>query len=129
MKREKDIEVKVDKHVELNGGKLWFQKSTSGGHFYLGNKMIKPGEKFLAYPQDIPEAFKDQVSLIDGESLVSKQVQKAEIKFTLVQAPKNNPEDETEETLYNIVDLKQKQINDEPLPFAEAQELVTALSA
>jgi len=46
----------------------WIKKG--GGSFYLGpNKIIKPGEKFWAYEDEIPQGFRDVIVPIDGTIL------------------------------------------------------------
>jgi len=43
-----------------------------GGTFRLANgKIVKPGEKFNAHPNEIPQAFRDQVIALEDEAMLS----------------------------------------------------------
>jgi len=52
-------------------------KKTGGGSFILAGKMIKPGQIFEAFPEDIPEAFRNLLIPISGETNWEKQKEKA----------------------------------------------------
>lgn len=56
MKRTKNAE---------DTGKVWFRK-LGRGSLRHGGKIIKPNQRFLAYPGDIPPSFMDVVVPADG---------------------------------------------------------------
>jgi len=51
-------------------------KKIGGGSFILNKRMIKPGQTFLADPDEIPVAFQDTVIAVDGDVNFGKTVNK-----------------------------------------------------
>ncbi len=101
-------------------------KKIGGGIFRYKNSYIKPGQIFEAFPEDIPEAFKDQIILLSD--VPKKPVVKVE-KPVYVKVPVVNEEAENgDEVLYNIVDSKGKKINDTPLSAEIADQFVKNLT-
>ena len=63
MGRSKEVERKKLQYKKIGGG--------SSRLILEGSKKIaKPGERFWAYPEDIPEGFKDTIISLDGEVIV-----------------------------------------------------------
>jgi hypothetical protein len=61
MERTKKVEI-----VEtLDDGSIRWKK-VGGGSFKLGNRLIKPGQIFIARPEEIPLAFRDVVVAQDA---------------------------------------------------------------
>lgn len=48
--------------------KLWYVKLGTGSLRMLG-KIIKPNERFQAYPEDIPKAFADLIKCLEDEEV------------------------------------------------------------
>jgi len=65
MERVRDNENVPQEGIEKKPELKRFKK-IGGGSFILKGKMIKPGQVFLADPNDIPVAFRDTVLAVDG---------------------------------------------------------------
>ena len=48
------------KRTKTNKDKIWWIKK-GGGSFRMGNRVIKPNQKFQAYDHEIPQGFRDNV--------------------------------------------------------------------
>lgn len=102
---------------KIGGGVLWLKNK----------KRIKPKEIFLAYEEDIPEAFKDCVVLL--EENVTPPTDK--VAFVRTKKKKTEPvfiKQEREDGLFDVIDqVANKILNEEPLTEDEADQLLYAL--
>jgi len=110
------------------GKVLW--KKIGGGSFMLGNRIIKPGQTFWAFPHEIPKSFRDVVissdpnavfeaeAKKDKEVVKSSEVKKLEFK---IQPRKNS------KLWYDIVDSEGKILNEKALKKEAAEKLVKDL--
>lgn len=99
-------------------------KKIGGGSFTLRNRIIKSGQVFSADVEEIPEAFRDVVQLIDGDPsiLEKKQITAESTKYELVE------EGSTEDVRFNVLNSKtSKPINSELLTKKQAEELLARL--
>ena len=111
--------MKRTKKVEKDTGKVWFVK-TGRGSFRFRGKIIKPNQKFLAYPGDIPPSFMDVVIPLDKKAakLVRPKVGPVEYKLE----PRGG-------NWFNIVNAKTgKRMNEKGLRRVEALKLVEKLA-
>lgn len=101
--------------VAEDGKILW--KKNGGGSAILridGNKRrIKPGETFLAYPEEIPLAFRDVIVPLDGNPIKfvtedEKPVKVVSPAYTL--RPRGNSK-----TWWDVVDAQGKVLNEKGL--------------
>lgn len=105
-------------------------KKIGGGSFRMGNRIIKPGQVFEAYPFDIPETVHDLVVLADGgvtiwpqnkEKIIVEKIDGAKPVYTTRQ--RENTE------WWDIFDLNGKKINEKGLPKEAAEKLIQNLMA
>ena len=54
-------------------------KKIGGGSFRIGNRIIKPGESFSAFPSEIPKAFRDVVIPLNGDVVFKDEKKKEEL--------------------------------------------------
>ncbi len=105
-------------------GKLQWRKIGGGSLRIFPNKIIKPNERFFAFPHEIPDAFRDTVICLDEQRLneqeqkARKELEKPEQLFTLKHKGGGR---------YDIVDEDGKALNEKALKKAEAEELLKAL--
>lgn len=108
--------------------RIWWRK-TGGGSLRLrinGRlKIIKPGEKFQAYPEEVPEAFRDVVIALGDlpvESQSKKSIPGISPKYILEPTKRNG--------FYNIVDESTgKKINEKVLNKKDATKLIEDLES
>ena len=108
------------KSKDKDSGKLRWKK-TGGGSFRMGgNRIIKPGEVFSAYPEEIPEGFRDTVILQPGQKLPEE---------VMVEATKSEYECKKRETgnWYDVFDANGKQVNTKAMTRVKALELIAGL--
>ena len=102
---------------------------TGGGIFYLHRQgktyIIKPGERFTATLEEIPEAFRDTVKPLDGTP-IQTLVDRVEDNIDVTKA---------EYTLnhrgggyYDVLDAQGKVISEGALRKEKAEELIASLS-
>lgn len=101
--------------------KIWW-KRTGGGSFRLGNRIIKPGQKFEAYPSEISKEFRDVT-----------------IPLSKLPAPEESPPLDVNKSEYslqkrgeslswfNVVDGQGKIMNDKALRRTAALKLIEEL--
>jgi len=100
-------------------------KKIGGGTMRWNNRIIKPGEKFVANPDELPKAFMPSLQCLEPEKLknwsaiVEKETQTPEVLYKLKKL---------KDGTYNIVNEQKKAINEEPLTLEEAEEMLTALN-
>lgn len=105
-----------------SNGKVLFKK-VKGGSLYFEKKRIKPGQTFEAFPQDIPEAFKDQLVELEDKSVekpVKTEVEKESPGYQLKHRGAG---------WWDVVDKFGKQINDDALRKTDAEEFLSGLEA
>ena len=111
---------------QLNNQKLRWQK-VGGGSLRLVlsgvKKIIKPNEKFEAYLDEIPKAFKDQIIPLQPlpESVTAPVVKAVPVVYTI------EPID-SEGLLFNIIDSQGKVFNENPLDEETAKQFVKDIS-
>ncbi len=95
-------------------------KNVGGAFRFRKNEIIKPGQTFLAYVDEIPQPFRD--ILIPMEEIVEtpEPTKIAAIKYSLIPT-ENNPE------LFNILDSEGKVMNEKPLKESIAKRLLQDL--
>lgn len=135
---------KSKKELEVPEGMKCFKK-VGGGSIGFPNRIIKPNQKFWAYPNSIPAMFKDSVEetaadygavILKTEGyapIVSKLDKGASdvVKFTVVKATDENGKELPKVSgkfMYNVVGADGKAINEEPLKKGKANELYESLS-
>ena len=123
MERTKKIVVKTTDETP------WWQK-VGGGSLRIGNKIIKPNERFQAAPEDISEAFRKFVIPIGGNSGFKASAKGT--KENPVQVKANKPvftvKSHGTGKLFDIVDNKGKAVNDKPLKEEAAVELAEGMN-
>lgn len=67
--------------MERKKEKVRFQK-LGGGSFRLPGRIIKPNQFFWAYPEEIPQAFRDSVKPVDDKLVFEGKSEKQEIAQT-----------------------------------------------
>ena len=123
-KPAKVIEVtKVEETPVIVETRLQWQK-IGGGSLRWQNRIIKPGEIFLAHLADLSKAFMDTLICLDSEGLKKvKEKEKEETQTPEVLYHKV----ELGEGFWNICNEEDKAINEKPLTEKEAEELLLAL--
>ena len=126
--------------IRSDGVKKW--KKLGGGSMHLPNRIIKPGEVFLAREEDIPKAFMDLLEEVKDEE-VQPLVQKSVEVLEKESEAKKEETSETETEVaspefevkhkgggkYIIVNPEGKQVNEQLLSKEEAQKLADELNA
>lgn len=105
-----------------NVKKLIRWRKTGGGSLRLAGRIIKPGQSFTAYLDEIPKAFIQSLECLDKELLKEQSEAKPvarEIQFT-VRNYKGN--------LFDVVNKQGKPINLEKLSAQDAQNLCNVLN-
>lgn len=101
-------------------------------------KIIKPSERFWAYPEDIPEAFKDTIVLLDGQTAPKAEAPVTVDKiFKVAVRPKTAGDADPGKTKkgkkrkwYNVINKDTKKVmNPEPLTETKAKKLADSLNA
>jgi len=96
-----------------NGGTLRLRK----------NKIIKPGEKFKAYPHEIPKAFRDVIIALEPVTDFKEvEMNIPSITYTL------KPSDENE-GFFDIYNSQNKKMNELPLEEEVAKQLIKDLQS
>lgn len=129
----------MGRNQEITRKKLRYQK-IGGGSARLkldGRKqIIKPNQKFEAYPEEIPEAFKDTLILLEGQ-IVVKQKESPKVKiFGVKKRPKTEGDEDPgknkngkEKSWYNVVNKDTKEaMNPQPLTQGAAKKLAESLN-
>lgn len=120
MERTKKVNDEVEQTKDVRV-KLWYKK-VGGGSLRFQGKIIKPEQKFQAFPEDIPDAFKDTIILLDGQKDTSPKSLKTEKRKYELQ--------HTGSGWYNIIDVENdKEMNDSKLRKADAEKLLEELQA
>jgi hypothetical protein len=93
-------------------------KKVGGGSFSLNNRFIKPGQIFLAFPEEIPVQFRDLVIPLEEKSL---PVNIEEIK------KKSSYKLEEKSDGWDILDSFGKVLNEKPMEKEVAERILVML--
>jgi hypothetical protein len=112
-------------------GKIQWQK-VGGGSFQMGRRLIKPGEKFFAFKEEIPKAFRDVVVPLDGSVTWDKETKKEEkpvypvtnVTYTITPIEIINPKGKSP-LWWNVIGKDGKVLNEKALRKADAEKLIT----
>ena len=112
--------IKEEKKVGSTQSDQLRYKKLGGGSMRLPGRIIKPGQTFMARPDDIPAPFRKLCQLLSDDATVAAvnrdkiekqaQLKKDEDLFTIVEVVVNG------KTKWNVINsVDNKAINDEPL--------------
>lgn len=118
--------------VEVVSTKLRWRK-VGGGSLRLNldgiNRIIKPGETFLADLDELPKAFMDTLECLDSAGLKTAVVsEKAREPFVPVEYTLKKVGKKVDDT-WNLLDSEGKALNEAPLSKEAAEELLNAVKA
>lgn len=127
--------------VDIPKGMVCFKK-IGGGSFSFPNRIIKPNQKFWAFPNSVPDAFKDQVQEVEADKtavilsgvgsapIAVKEEEVVETKFEVVSAVNEDGEPlrKGKKLLYIVADLTGKVISEEPMLKGKANKLAETLN-
>lgn len=100
-------------------GQVWWKNN--GGTFRIGSKrIIKPGEKFQAFPHEVSKAFRDVIVPIHRS--------KEELVVVKAVIPVYKLQENAKKGFFDIVNEQGKVLNDIPLEESVAQNLIADLS-
>lgn len=106
-------------------------KKIGGGSFRLGNRIIKPGQVFMAFPSEIPKGFRDVVVAIDTNfKFEAKPVTKETPPPApvIVTPPKYSIQPRGKSLyLFDVVDAQGKVLNEKALKKEIAEKFVEDL--
>lgn len=120
----------MKRNIDLENGKIRWIK-TGGGSFRVtldGKlKIIKENEKFVAFPDDIPEAFRDTIRPVDPKQTVPRKGE----KVNPIVAPRSKYKLMTRAPgWFNVVrESDDKIMNESAMRKDEADELLKSLNA
>jgi hypothetical protein len=102
-------------------GKVWWQK-VGGGSFRLPNRIIKPGEKFRAHPDEIPKEHRDVVLPLEGipETGDARPVNVVKSEYKLQSRGDSK-------LWYDVVDKNGKVLNEKGMKKETAEKLIQDL--
>lgn len=109
--------------VNIQDGKVEFVKQGKGMLRLKNGKVVKSGERFFAYPEDIPEAFRDTIKPVDVE-----QQKTFEEHGVVESAVDNYSLKEVGGGWFDVVDAQDKTVNEKRLRKDDAEELVAQLN-
>jgi hypothetical protein len=118
MERTKKVEV-VEK---LDDGTIRWKK-IGGGSFKLNNRLIKPGQVFVARPDEIPLAFRDVV--IAQDAIIEPTPEKIKVVQSIFTVQPHGQS----KSWFDVVSPEGKVINDKGKKKAEADQLAKELNA
>lgn len=108
-----------------------------GGNLRWPNRIIKTGQKFFAFPEDIPDAFKDTleecapvagaISVSNAKKVPVKKEKKAPVKAAY-KMKKHGIVKVKGRWMYNVIGDDKKVVNQDPLGKGAATELLKSLS-
>lgn len=109
-----------------NDGRVKWQKNGGGFFVIPGKQIIKPGQVFWAFPEEIPAAFRDQVVPVDQteakklEPTPDAEIPAAEPLYTIKARTEGG-------TWYDIVDGNGKVLNEKALHKDKAEKYLKSL--
>ena len=102
--------------------KVLFRKIGGGSFRTKKGKIIKPNETFLAYPEDIPDAFKDTIIPVEEPPEVEPEPDETDAEeYYLIEERENAP------GWFDVVNADGKAINETALREKDAKELLKRL--
>jgi len=102
-------------------GKKQFKK-TGGGSLRYGNRIKKPGQTFWAYPEDIPEVFRDTVIPVgQGSEQQEEPLKVSTTEYSLSPRPTGG--------WFDVLDGNGKKVNEKALKRVDALKLIDMLKA
>ena len=111
-------------------GKLKWRK-VGGGSLRIGKRIIKPGETFLAYPEEISNAFRKLVEPVDGSVVWDTKKDEAppvypitKVSYTVEPSAKIEPRGKNN-LWWNVVDKDGNVLNEKALKKEDAEAQVT----
>lgn len=118
----KETVIKISETEKTNntGEKQCFFLNTGGTFRDKRGRIRKVNERFLAYPSEIPMAFRDTIIMEEQKDDVN------EVQEELIVHPKYSIRSSAP-GWYNVYDENEKQMNEKALRQVEAQELVNNL--
>ena len=97
-------------------------KKTGGGALYLHHKLIKPGQIFTARPSEISKSFRDTVIPLDDVFVpVPPPIEITKADYSVKPRGKSK-------SWFDVVDSKEKVVNEKALTKEVAEKLVQDLS-
>ena len=106
-------------------------KKIGGGSFRTGNRIIKPGQVFMAFPSEIPKSFRDVVIAVDQDFKFEENKNKKESpppSPIVVNLPKYSVQSHGKSLyLYDVVDAQGKILNEKSLKKEIAEKFVEDL--
>ena len=121
MERTKNVVVEGEERAKVK------YKKIGGGSLRLGGKIIKPGEVFKAYPEDIPVGFRDLVIPVEGGNVSWEKPIVPPPPLVIMKPVFELKPRGKSKSLFDVVDGQGKAINEKPLPKATAEKLIEDL--
>ena len=94
------------KRTKTSKDKIWWIKK-GGGSFRMKNRVIKPNQKFQAYPHEIPQAFRDTVKPLEEFDETQATFKAAPLAYTAKKRGNSN--------WYDVFDKQGKKVNQKAL--------------
>jgi hypothetical protein len=104
-------------------------KKVGRGSFRLNNRIIKPGEVFKAYPDEIPQAFRDSIIPLDDIGNLTPQQEPAKliqpkdikkVEYKIIPSGRKG--------YFDIESSTGKKMNEKPMREETAEKLIEDLS-
>ena len=108
--------------TEEDGQIKW--KKTGGGSFRLRNRFIKPGETFLARPDEIPQSFRDMIVPLGA---IPATTPAAQVKRTKKSVWEVQPRGKSK-SQFDVVNEFGKKMNEAVLTKEKAEQLAKDLN-
>jgi len=104
----------------------WIKRGRGSLRIVLGGtlRVIKPNQRFMASPDQIPESFKDLIKPVEAftEDQLPEVVETTPLKYELQQRGETGP-------WWDIVDSQGKVVNEKALRLDAANKFITELLA
>jgi hypothetical protein len=94
------------KRTKTNKDKIWWIKK-GGGSFRMKSRVIKPNQKFQAFPHEIPQGFRDNVIPLEKYEEVEETFKAPPLAYTAKKREKSN--------WYDVFDGQGKKVNEKAL--------------
>jgi hypothetical protein len=120
----KPIEVEITPVAAVQGKIRW--RNDGGTLRFRKNQIIKPGEKFTAYPDEIPKAFRDVIIAL--EPIIEGNM-KQEIPANVTRVTYSLKPNDKEDGFFDIYNAKGKKMNEKPLEEEIAKQLIKDLQS
>ena len=123
----KEAEPVKEEKIELPSAKsnepaMFRMKKIGGGGLHLHNRIIKPGQVFIARMEEIPKVFMNTILVMEQ---VSGPVKKG-VQFSKAPKPIYTKQI-TKNGLFNIVDKNGKILNEQPMTEKDADDTIRKL--